>query len=256
MRSDVIVHLIDGISLLRSLMTPVKSRILVCHALIIVSCASVFGQLPGNPENWCREGFFTLDAKVFGVGFVKGKKGTRTYFYNDDSEKCPVSASCRSTSYVVPGDTVFTNRTRGEHVCSWFSGANGIAKVGWLRTSDIDFPNMIHDASERVWLGEWRYGTNSISFAKTKIERNLSVKGSALWKGLGDNVHIGELDANAAYKDGVLEYSDGTSEFDCRATMRLAIEQYLIVADNGNCGGANVTFSGIYRKVPAKAPKK
>lgn len=237
-------------------MTTVKSHILVCLALIVLSCSPLSGQLPGNPDNWCREGFFTREAKDFGVGFVKGKTGSRSYFYKDDLEKCPAGASCRTTRYVVPGDTVITNRTRGAFVCSWFSGANGVAKVGWLRASDIDFPSMLHSASERIWLGEWKYGENTISFAPTKIEGNLYVKGNAFWKGLGDNVHIGELDANAAYKDGVLEYADGTSEFDCRATMQLTIERYLIVSDNGNCGGANVTFSGIYRKVPAKAPKK
>ncbi|MBK9530064.1 MAG: hypothetical protein IPO41_17540 [Acidobacteria bacterium] len=73
-----------------------------------------------------------------------------------------------------------------------------------------------------------------------------------MWKGLGDNVHIGELDGRFPHKDGVLEYSDGDSEFDCKATMQLAVERFLIVADNGNCGGANVSFSGIYRKVNKK----
>ncbi len=81
------------------------------------------------------------------------------------------------------------------------------------------------------------------------------MKGNAFWKGLGDIIRIGELDGVAEHKDGALEYSDGNGEFDCRLSMQFATESFLIVADNMNCGGANVTFSGVYRKAPGK-PKK
>jgi len=33
----------------------------------------------------------------------------------------------------------------------------------------------------------------------------------------------------------------------CRATLRL-VGPYLLVDDNNDCGGANVTFDGVYRK--------
>lgn len=92
-----------------------------------------------------------------------------------------------------------------------------------------------------------------ISFAQQ--EHELRVKGIALWKGIGNNVHVGELDGRSKQKDGRLEYSDGDSEFDCRAKMELILGRYLIVADNGNCGGANVSFSGIYRKTSARPAK-
>ncbi|MFT3745535.1 MAG: hypothetical protein QM785_14735 [Pyrinomonadaceae bacterium] len=151
---------------------------------------------------------------------------------------------------------VITSRSLGDYVCGWFTGAKGGVKVGWLRKADLDYPLMLMDASEKVWTGEWQYASNSISFSPNKISGYLNVKGDALWKGMGDNVHIGELDGRFMPKDGVVEYSDGTSQYDCRATMRLTMERFLIVADNGNCGGANVTFSGIYRKVSSKPLKK
>jgi hypothetical protein len=226
---------------------------LVTTAIALAFASTVSAQLEGNPANWCREGFFTRESQQFGVGFVKSARG---YFYTDDQEKCPASQSCRTRSYVVKGDTVITSKRFGEYTCGWFSSSKGAVTVGWLKTADIEFPAMLHDAGERVWTGEWKYATSTINFTPNKLQGFLNVTGDSYWKGLGDNIHIGELDGKAPHKDGVVQYSDGESEYDCRATMRLATEKYLIVADNGNCGGMNVSFSGIYQKVPAKVIKK
>ena len=218
--------------------------------------SGAFAQLPGNPDNWCRQGFFTRDSEKFGVGTIKGKKGARAYFHDDDSEKCPETSSCRSKSYVLAGDKVITNRVRGNFVCAWFAPLKGHPTVGWLKLADVDLPNMLSDGSESVWLGEWRYASNTIRFARTKTNGVVKVTGNAFWQGFGDNIHIGELAGIAKPADGLLEYSDGTGEYDCRAKMRLAAEKFLIVADNMNCGGANVTFSGVYRKSTQKSAKK
>lgn len=227
--------------------------ILVTTAILIAFASSVFAQLEGNSENWCREGFFTRESTHFGIGFVKPK---RTYFYDDLKDNCPTSAACRTKSYVVAGDTVITNKSLGEYSCGWFTSAKGGVKVGWLRTADLVFPEMVHDGSERVWTGEWTYATSTVSLSPNMLKGFLNVTGDSYWKGFGDNIHTGELDGKAPFENGVLEYSDGDSEYDCRATMRLKVEKYLIVADNGHCGGANVWFSGIYRKVPPKVIKK
>lgn len=217
--------------------------------LNLIAASAAFSQLAGNPPNWCREGFFTREVKDFGVGFVKV---ARANFYDDQKANCPTAAGCKTASYGVKDDTIITSKRFGAFTCGWFTSSKGSVKVGWLKTAEIDFPLMLHDASERVWAGEWRYASNSISFSASKLDGFLNVTGDAMWKGMGDNVHIGELDGRFPHKDGVLEYSDGDSEFDCKAAMRLAIGRYLIVADNGNCGGANVTFSGVYRKIPKK----
>lgn len=236
-----------------------NARLLFCITFVFLLSAQLIAQLPGNPDNWCRTGFFTRETKDFGVGWVKGTKGKRAYFYTDTSDKCP-APSCRTKAYVLPGDTVITNRKRGNFVCAWFTPEKGWARVGWLKESDIEFPSLLSDASERAWAGEWKYADNKITVAQDKVAGFLNISGTAIWQGLGENVHIGELDGRVSHKNGLLEYSDGSSEFDCKATMQL-VTGFMVVADNMHCGGANVTFSGIYWKeskviVPKRPVKK
>jgi hypothetical protein len=218
-------------------------------ALILISifACSCFGQLAGNPDNWCREGFFTRESDSFSLGLVKTAKGSRAYFYDDASEKCPNDASCKRKAFVVAGDQVLINRVRGDFACAWFAPAKGSPTIGWLRLADIDRPAMLLDASEAAWSGEWKYGDSSISIAPHKLGGYLSISGQATWKGVGNNVNVGELSGRFEHKDGVLNYSDGTDENDCKARMNL-LGGYLIVSDNMKCGGLNVSFSGIYRK--------
>ncbi len=224
-----------------------NARLLFCTTFVFLLSAQLIGQMPGNPDNWCRQGFFTRETKEFGVGWVKGAKGKRAYFYTDSSDKCP-AASCRTNAYVVPGNTVITNRKRGNFVCAWFTPNKGSARVGWLKESDIEFPSLLDDAGERAWEGKWKYADNNIVVTRGKVAGFLNIMGTALWRGLGQNVHIGELDGRVSHKNGVLEYSDGPSESNCKATMQL-VTGFMVVADNMQCGGANVTFSGIYQKM-------
>jgi hypothetical protein len=38
-----------------------------------------------------------------------------------------------------------------------------------------------------------------------------------------------------------------TDEYECKVSIR-KVGKYLVVADNMQCGGANVSFSGVYQK--------
>jgi hypothetical protein len=222
-----------------------KSLFAIFTAMLALGVAAS-GQLAGNPENWCRGGFFTSESDEFRIGVVKGSKGTRAYFHNDDREDCPSGRGCRGKAYLVPGDEVIVNREHEGYACGWYTNAAGEATVGWLEAKLLEFPERLIDASPKAWAGEWLYAENSIELRPVD-EGWLSVKGNAFWRGLGDNIHIGELDGRARPNGGVLEYSDGDDEYDCKATMRF-MGSFLIVADNQNCGGVNVTFSGVYRR--------
>lgn len=214
-------------------------------AIVLLFAATASAQLAGNPENWCREGFFTRDSEKFNIATVKGGRNVKAYFYNDDKDDCPSSASCRRKAFVVGGDDVIVNRSFGEYSCAWHSPRSGRPTVGWVKTSDLELNWTLRDPSTEPWLGQWRYGENGIEFTENKLAGNLNVTGTAIWKGIGDNVHVGEIDGRYEPKNGVISYSDGDDEYDCKARLRL-LGKYLIVSDNLKCGGVNVSFSGIY----------
>ncbi len=222
-------------------------RLILGSFVIAIFAGFAGAQISGNPANWCREGFFTRDSNEFSIGVVKGVKTARSYFYGDDRDECPGAANCRQKAFVVGGDKIVVNRAFGNYSCAWFSSSSGRSRVGWIKTSDLSFPNVVVDRSTRSWLGEWTYGDNGIEFTENKLPGNLNVTGNAVWVGLNDNVHVGEIDGRYEPNNGVINYSDGDDEYDCKVTMRL-LGGYLIVADNLKCGGVNVSFSGVYTR--------
>lgn len=226
-------------------------------AMIVLALAGflpyVHGQNDRNPERWCRGGFFTRESESFRIATVRAPRGERSYFYKDEPSECPYGRACRGRSYLVDGDRLVVSKTYRGFACGWYINRQGRETVGWIRTADLRIDDA--DASPALvkWLGEWLYAENSIRLSNNETAELLEISGDALWKGLGGNVHIGELEGRSKPVRNLLEYSDGDDEYDCKATMRL-IGDFLVVADNMKCGGVNVTFSGIYKR--AETPKK
>ena len=178
---------------------------------------------------------------------VKGGRGEKVYFYGDERD-CPKGKNCRLKSYLVGGDEVIVSRSFGDYACTWFQSAKGRETVGWIPLKNLEFVETEKNPPVADWLGEWFYYDNSIEISRDGSAENLTVRGNAFWKGIGDNVHIGEIDDAAKPSGGELKIGeDSSDEYECRVTMRL-LGKFLIVSDNFRCGGANVTFSGVYRK--------
>jgi hypothetical protein len=224
----------------------------ICQRLSLVlltlccAAATTRAQVEGNPANWCRNGAFTRDAKVFGIARVVGEKRARVYFYGEE-EGCPgPAAKCRQKAYLIPGDEVLTSRTFGDWVCAWYQPARGTETVGWLaadRLAPVETPAKPALAS---WLGSWGFYDDEIRLSRGRRAGSLSVGGDATWVGVNPgNVHVGELSGEAAPVGNILKL--GEDPEDCQATLRL-VGTYLVVSDNKQCGGVNVTFDGVYRK--------
>ncbi|QQS42336.1 MAG: DUF3298 and DUF4163 domain-containing protein [Acidobacteriota bacterium] len=194
----------------------------------------------GNPPNWCRNGHFPSRADEFSIFKVNGDNKTRAYFYGDDGD-CPNGANCRKKAYVIGGDEIITAGTYGDFVCAWYQPAKGSETVGWIRMGDVR-PGY-GDEGPASWTGRWEGQGNDITIESIGAGR-LSVKGNAFWKGVGDNIHIGEIDDAGTPVDNVLNLG-GSDEYDCRVKMT-RIGKYMIVTDNKQCGGVNVSFDGVY----------
>ena len=224
----------------------------IVHTALILFIAvlfnfSVAAQIEGNPANWCRNGLFPRESSDYRLARVKAARGERVYFRGDERDDCPQGANCRRKAYLVAGDEVVVSRQLGPYACAWYQPAKGAETVGWLPAADLEYRPAAEPTPDD-WTGEWRYGDAGISIAKAKSEGVLSVTGSALWRGIGNNVHVGELDYEGRPQANLLVIGDATGgEYDCRVALR-RVGRYLIAADNLNCGGVNVTFSGVYRQ--------
>lgn len=220
-------------------------------AFFLVICfvfsAEIFAQLEGNPENWCRNGAFPRESRDYKLARVKGKKGERVYFYGDEND-CPNGKACRRKSYVVPNDEIIVSRTFGKWACGWYQPKRGSETVGWVAAESLEFVDTNNNPEAKDWSGDWSFYDNSISIKPAENAGFFEIKGSAFWKGLGDNIHVGELDSTSKPEANVLKIGEADEdEYACKVTMRL-VGRYLIALDNLNCGGVNVSFSGVYLK--------
>lgn len=217
----------------------------------VLSCLltmQIFGQNEADPENWCRNGLFPRTGGDYKIAKIKGGKTEKIYFYEDIRDDCPANKNCRSKSYLIPNDEIIVSKTYENFVCGWFQPRKGSETVGWIPSENVEYVAEKSNFAVGAWLGEWNYYDNSIEIAESKTADFFDVTGSALWKGLGDNVHVGELEETVKPRADELKIGENAAdEYDCKAAMRL-IGRYLIVSDNLQCGGVNVTFSGVYQK--------
>ena len=151
-------------------------------------------------------------------------------------------------SYVIPGNEIIVSRALGGYACAWFQPKKGAETFGWIKIDELKWIATNETPVLKDWLGDWRFYDNSIQISKGNTSDLFTVKGNAFWKGSGDNIHVGELDHTAKPSGNKLNLGENdTGEYDCKVWIQL-VGKYLIVSDNMNCGGANVTFSGVYRK--------
>ncbi len=218
----------------------------------LVLTIQAFGQLDGNPVNWCRNGAFPRENGTYQLATIIGKKSKRVYFYGDEREDCPNGKNCRLKSYVIPKDEIIVSRVLDGYACAWFQPKKSAATVGWIRVENLKWSATNENPEAKAWLGDWRFYDNSVLISKSETPGLFDIKGNAFWKGYGDNIHVGELDHKAQPTGNILKIGkNDTGEYDCKVSMQL-VGKYLIVSDNLNCGGANVTFSGVYRRKAAK----
>jgi len=178
--------------------------------------------------------------------------------YDDDfkAEACPaVTDACRKKSYLVTGDLVLVGRTLGDFTCVTYQSPQAKKQIwttGWLPSTALSPVKPMPSPKTTDWTGTWDHPGGSIEITrgargKLKIEGEMVVPGA-------QDTHTGEIEAQASPKDDTLAFADdGTVPFEkpdeggCRVRMQ-RIGPLLMVEDNSGCGGAGVTFTGLYRR--------
>ena len=223
--------------------------------IVLVGLVAVLG-LATVARAECQVGTFSFQPPAVGLAIVTGA-GPAPFLR--DGPGCPTADDrCRSRTYVVAGDRVVTAARSGDYVCAYFPNARG-GTAGYLPAARLSARAVDAAPALRAWVGRWKDGDDEIKL--TIRGRQLVVDGSACWPSCNPPLserpggpNIGELSGSAAPVGNRVVFSTGTGKFDCTAKLDL-IGDVLVVADNENCGGHNVRFDGVYRRVAPRKPQ-
>jgi hypothetical protein len=198
----------------------------------------------------------TKEAKLY---YVSGpRKG---------ASECPSAThACRLKAYLVPGDKVLTNATDDPYICARFKSQSFVETSGYLPRAALEIVPS-EDPSIQKWNGTWRRDTEAEIVLKAGGDE-VSVSGNATWGGSDPQrvkrgaVNTGELEGSFRPRGQVLaigydpdrsgfQPTDDTEADICAAKIEL-YDRYLLVEDNGKCGGLNVSFNGLYVRTNSK----
>lgn len=196
----------------------------------------------------CRNGIFPAQQTMFGLARVVG--APRTYLRSDIAPCPDENATCRGRAYVLPGDTVITGAPSGRYLCVFFAGSAG-GSAGYVRRDEIATQPTPSAPPLEAWTGTWRDGDNRIELRRDGSK--LVADGEAYWpsahpaaKDRPGGPNLGDMAGTAAPAGNTVVFS-GNSSDECRVALTL-LPPFLLAADNRNCGGMNVSFTGVYRK--------
>jgi hypothetical protein len=188
------------------------------------------------------------------VNFVKSP-------YDDDfkAATCPsASAACRKRSYLVPGDLVLIGKTRDGFTCVShppLSAEKPVWTNGWLPSSALTPVAPMPSPDVADWLGSWTQPHGTIEIKRGGLGGRLQIQGEMVVPTARD-FHTGIIDAQVnPAKDTLAILNDGWFPFEtqcdsgCRVRMQ-RVGPFLKVEDDGDCGGAGVSFTGLYRRQP------
>lgn len=196
------------------------------------------------------------------LAVAKVAAGGRAHFikspYDDDfkAATCPAATpTCRKTSYLVNGDLVLMGRTNGDFTCVTYQSPRARKQnwtTGWLPSASL-VPVAPHPSPRAAdWTGAWEHPGGGIEIAKGR-DGKLHITGDQVVPTARD-FHNGSVEAEAEPRDGVIAFADdGSVPFDkanegaCRVRMQ-RVGEFLLVEDNSGCGGASVSFTGLYRR--------
>jgi hypothetical protein len=177
------------------------------------------------------------------------------------------AAGCVRRGYVVPGNELIVTARSGSRLCAVFVARNGSEFWGWLPAQALKVTTPAVTLAD--WAGRWTQTEASVAIT-TSGNRSLSIKGDATYGASSPDrvrrgaINIGNIEAMVTPTGNALDFamhSEGgatqtvpwasAAEYDCAVRMK-RVGPWLVVDDNNNCGGMNVTFRGIYQRTGRK----
>ncbi len=180
-------------------------------------------------------------------------RGPQLHF-QEPGPGCPGAAACQRRPYVVAGDAVLALAGPKGWMCAIYpnriGGNSGFLPAGRLAGT----PARVGAPPLDAWVGKW-----SEAGADITIKRRgdlLEAEGQAIWPAFPSRdqidrgaIHTGEMrgETRPAGDTALFVDAEDTGPDGCRVAIRM-VGPYLSVSDNNACGGANVSFAGLYRR--------
>lgn len=173
----------------------------------------------------------------------------RIYFYSRPNT-CVDAKSCapRKKTYLVAGDTVFGGPEQSGFRCAYYGSAKGFLIAGFLPVKNLQPVNGEGELSADFLAGNWQ---TSLGPKLTPNTITIKPAGAGKVSASGEAYYQTAQTVNeGSFECGGVTVDKGAKQLVCRddgceATIRRR-GPYLVVDDNRNCGGLNVTFEGIY----------
>ncbi len=198
------------------------------------------------------------------ISLASIRKGERVHFVKGASEQngCPAAgeAICQRKDYLVGGDQVLVSASAGDFSCAEYVNAKGLVRAGWLPTAFVVTAPVTKPES---FVGSWQGNVEqAITIKAGKQKGTIDLHGDATFGALdpervkSGGVNAGSFKATLRPEGDTLSFTDSGSrtlaydkgdQYACRIRMR-RLGEFLLVEDNHNCGGNNVSFTGDYRR--------
>lgn len=140
--------------------------------------------------------------------------------------------------YVIKGDRVVQGPPVNGRRCTYFFGARKPVSGFLNETQATAVPTLpptpgqyVRDEDARLMLGP-----------------GLRIRGDAVWPTPGDSVNVGSLEGQLVRRGPGWAYASLESDDSCQVNVLSLGSLLLLVKDNLECGGLNVTFDGLYRR--------
>lgn len=218
--------------------------------LVLALSTSATAQPDDADWDFCRNGLFPTEppfshARVSGPG--------RLHFL-DDMDGCPdEGARCASGPYVIEGDGVLTSKVHGAYTCAFYPSDGG-GTAGWVETTRLRPLPVETEPANDAWIGKWSSDGNPEVNIRLR-DGALQIGGEAYWPSPNPPIEQRPGGPNMGHIQGPLRVSGNRASYDddyCRIDLML-VGDLLIAGDNNRCGGMNVSFSSVYKRV-SKAP--
>jgi hypothetical protein len=231
--------------------------------LLAAVAALAAGEAAAGPGD-CYGDSFRASAEMRAA--VVRNDAPRVNFLKNTTDRagCPAATeACRERAYLIPGNGIIVGAEIEGFRCAVYLAGNGQARAGWLPAAAL---MLIPSANAPDWRGRWTAGPEQTITITQNDSRAWVLEGDATY-GASDpervrrgGVNMGNFSATVRREDvqagafiSFTDGPDGTLAYDkgddglCRVALRL-VGPWMVVNDNGSCGGHNVSFSGIYRQ--------